>query len=66
MITKCHNIEESIVWNYLHTKHLLPWHALRFCRLVMREETMVTTDVVAPATGTRKLEAHYRELGGTR
>jgi nucleoside-diphosphate-sugar epimerase len=26
--------------------------------------TMATTDVVAPATGTRTLEAHYRALGG--
>ena len=26
--------------------------------------TMATTDVVAPATGTRTLEAHYRAFGG--
>ena len=28
--------------------------------------TMATTDVVAPPTGTRKLEAYYHALGGTR
>ncbi len=50
----------------------LMWSVVRLVRLFNRHQgdllafftTMATTDVVAPATGTRTLEAHYRALGG--
>lgn len=50
----------------------LMWAAVRLVRLFSRHQgellafftTMATTDVVAPATGTRTLETHYRELKG--
>ena len=48
----------------------LMWTVVRLVRLFNRHQgellafftTMATTDVVAPPTGTRTLEAHYREL----
>ena len=48
----------------------LTWAVVRLVRLFNRHQgellafftTMATMDVVAPATGTRTLEAHYREL----
>ena len=50
----------------------LTWAVVRLVRLFNRHQgellafftTMATTDVVAPSTGTRTLEAHYRELEG--
>jgi uncharacterized protein YbjT (DUF2867 family) len=50
----------------------LTWAGVRLVRFFNRHQgellafftTMATTDVVAPATGTRTLEAHYRELEG--
>ncbi len=55
-----------------HIPEWLMWSVVRLVRLFNRHQgellafftTMATTDVVAPATGTRTLEAHYRALGG--
>jgi len=52
----------------------LMWSMVRLVRLFNRHQgellafftTMATTDVVAPATGTHALEAHYRALGAAK
>lgn len=52
----------------------LIWSVVRLARLINRHQgellafftTMATTDVVAPATGTRSLEDHFRELAAGR
>jgi uncharacterized protein YbjT (DUF2867 family) len=53
-----------------HVPERLMWAAVRLVRLVNRHQgellafftTMATTDVVAPATGSHTLEAHFRAL----
>jgi uncharacterized protein YbjT (DUF2867 family) len=53
-----------------HVPERLMWAAVRLVRLVSRHQgellafftTMATRDVVAPATGTHALEAHFRKL----
>ena len=53
-----------------HVPEWLMWLVVRLTRLFNRHQgdllafftTMATTDVVAPPTGTRTLEAHYRSL----
>ena len=53
-----------------HVPERLMWAVVRLVRLVNRHQgellafftTMATTDVVAPATGSHTLEAHYRGL----
>ncbi len=50
----------------------LMWWTARLVRLFSKHQgellafftTMATTDVVAPSTGTRTLEDHFRQLGG--
>jgi nucleoside-diphosphate-sugar epimerase len=52
----------------------LIWLVVRLVRLCNRHQgellaffaTMATSDVIAPATGTYTLEAHYQMLGGER
>ncbi len=57
-----------------HVPEWLMWLVVRLTRLFNHHQgellafftTMSTTDVVAPATGTHTLKAHYRSLGGGR
>ena len=52
----------------------LMWSVVRLVRLFKRHQgellafltTMATTDAVAPETGTRTLEQHFREVKGTK
>jgi hypothetical protein len=55
-----------------HVPARLMWWGVSLARLFSRHRaellafftTMATSDVVAPATGTHTLGAHFRDLGG--
>ena len=58
---KVTRLPEWLMWPVVHLVRLFNRHQ---GELLAFFTTMATTDVVAPATGTRTLEAHYRSLGG--